>query len=237
MGQLTPPPALDMTKYALEKGSFVMYTELYNLGLKFGIDSLQSDALTLLGQYCDTKLRQLCTYDPTKSGRAGVVDEEVNNPAEYMPNLLESIWKAHDGIPSSPSNALQSLLATFVYAGRNRLLSHEGFHQLSEQCPQFGNDIFKLMLGKTVSEYSPGEGHDAVKRVGTGVDHSHRSQAPDRCAHCAEVFDGRKNRRAMWNPFEGAWRPATFCFECVRGNEGFGAPLWRVPAKAAVKKE
>ncbi|KAK1753705.1 hypothetical protein QBC47DRAFT_430607 [Echria macrotheca] len=229
---------LDMTKYALDQGSFVIYTELYNLGRKFGIDSLQSDALTLLGRYCDTKLRRLCTYDPSKSGRSGVVDEDAADPGGYMHDLLEAIWKAYDGItPTNQSNGLQSLLATFVYAGRHTLLSHEGFRRLSLECPRFGNDVFKLMLGETVSEYSPGDAHDAVRRVGTGVDHSHRSQAPDRCAHCAEVFDGDKNKRAMWNPFEGAWRPATFCWECVRGNEEGGAPLWRIPAKGATRKE
>lgn len=220
---LTEELALEPAKFNLEKGTFVMFANIYNIGLTFKLPALQGDALTMLGQFCDAKLAALCSYDAATSGRNGVLSP-AGDPAAYGADLLEAIWRAYNEVPES--NELQAMLATFVYAGRARLFYLDGFPDLSERCPMFGNDIFKVMLGTTISAYTPG--HDAMRRISVALDHTHRSQHPDRCTHCNEVFNDTKNQRGMYNPFELTVRPATYCAVCVSTTETAGIPLWRI---------
>jgi len=217
-----------MNKFGLEKASFVLYTKLFNLSLFFGIDDLQNDTLFLLGQFCDIKLESLCSFNVAQSGRSGTVSED-GDPKEYVDDLLEAIWQAYNNVVVTGSTALQTLLATFVYAGRNRFFECEGVRALSDKCPMFGNEIFKLMVGNTNGNgrmFAPAP--DAVRRVSTEFDHSHKSQHPDRCANCLGVFDEKKSRKAMYNPFVASTRPHTYCLPCVEENAKVAAPLWRV---------
>ena len=211
-----------------------MFINLYNIGLTFRLLALQTDALTLLGQFCDVKLAALCSYDPATLGRNGV-PSPAGDPTAYGTDLLEGIWRGYNEVPES--NELQALLATFVFAGRARLFTLEGFQALSETCPMFGNDIFKVMLGTTISSYtpnfspdgspsSPSESNETMRNLSIGLDHTHRSQHPDRCTHCHEVFNDTRNQRGMYNPFALTVRPATYCVACVEAA-GDAAPLWR----------
>ncbi|KAK5651859.1 hypothetical protein OQA88_11628 [Cercophora sp. LCS_1] len=215
---------LDPEKFHLDNGSFTMYTNLYNLGLYFKLTTLQTDALTFIGRYADIKLKTLCSYDPQLSGRSGVVSD-TSSPAPFIEDLLRAIWKAYT--VSTEPNELHKLLATFVFAGRNRLLLEDGFVELANTVPMFGTEMFKLMLRETRSAFCPPD--TSIRRVACGFDHAHKSQHPDRCGHCNEVFDDQTNRKAMYSPFEGALRPVTYCSECVGKGENEEVPLWRVP--------
>ena len=146
-----------------------------------------------------------------------------------MPDLLAAISLAFT--PPDIETDLQLLLAAFCYGGRTRLFTYPEFRDLAYTCPAFGNTIFKLMLpGMRASEYAP----VAVCVTASGVDHTHRSQHPDRCAHCDRTFaDSAKRRKAMFNPFEANVRASTYCATCVERNEGQEAPLWRMEAEPA----
>ncbi|KAK0648059.1 hypothetical protein B0T16DRAFT_444245 [Cercophora newfieldiana] len=221
--------SLDMDKFGLEHGSFFKYASLFNLAQLFELQSLADDALSLLGQYCDMKLKSLCSLDADKTGRSATVGS-ASDPSQYLNDLLEAIRKAYLVDVSQDGTPLQQLLATFVYAGRNRLLQCAGFHQLSNDVQQFGNDIFKLMIGKpndNSPNYAPAS--DAIHKVSTGLDHTHKSQHPDRCAHCNGLFDDKNSKKAMYNPFIAVVRPATYCAPCVTENANSPAPLWRLP--------
>ncbi|KAK4442120.1 hypothetical protein QBC34DRAFT_313757, partial [Podospora aff. communis PSN243] len=214
--------ALDMDKFALSKGSFCLYADLYNLAQTFQLDNLADDALSLLGQYCDIKLKLLCTIGP--DGELS----SASDPADYIDDLLEAVWKAYDA--SREGTGLQALFSTFVFAGRNRFFRHEGFRQLADKNPMLGNDIFKLMLGK-VDDKDPkfAPTTQTVHDLSSGLDHTRKSQHPDRCAHCHGVFDVAKTlKKGMYNPFFAAVRPASYCAPCVDKNAKSTIPLWRM---------
>ncbi|KAK3346339.1 hypothetical protein B0T25DRAFT_612762 [Lasiosphaeria hispida] len=218
---------LDMDKFGLDKGSFVMYTDLFNLGDRFQLPQLQEDAQCLMGCLCDFKLKELCSYDVNRSSRAGIISDETG-PDDYMEDLFKAIWKAYTetGMPENPT-IIQEMLATFVWAGRDRLLCHAGFNNIATRFPRFGNDIFKLMLGKSEANYLP-EPTD-INKIAVKITHGHRSQHPDRCVHCNDVFDDNRSRKAAFNPFEATVRHATYCSNCVLKNQESDVPLWRMP--------
>ncbi|KAK3936042.1 hypothetical protein QBC46DRAFT_270445 [Diplogelasinospora grovesii] len=214
--------SLDMTKFNLKSGSFVVYSNLYNLGEQFQVEALCDDALTLLGQYADQKLEEICSYDRATSGRHGVENNTVD--LSYVEeDLFRAIWAAYGSVQHS--TRLQSLLASFVWAGRDRLLPGfaEGFMNLADRVPQFGTDIFKLMLGNNTSQWIPSA--EAVRDACTGFDHTRKTQHPDRCEWCDEVFDEVKNKKAMYNPFKAVTRPVAWCEPCVDAKKSV---LWRV---------
>lgn len=226
-----PPPALDDNQYnpTSPHATFEKYARLFNLATAFQLPHLTTDAKTLLGQFCDIHLRTLCTYDPTTSGRTGVLAPSPSHPP-WLPDLLAAIHLAFPPTATTPATPLQLLLASFCYGGRTRLFTYPTFRALADTHPAFGNTIFRLMLPGTVSEWAPAPVCDTA----AGVDHSHRSQHPDRCAHCDRTFaDSARRRKAMFNPFEANVRAATYCAACVERNEKQEAPLWRMAAEPA----
>ncbi|KAK0750553.1 hypothetical protein B0T18DRAFT_428483 [Schizothecium vesticola] len=196
--------------------SFEQYARLFHLATTFALRELTNDAKTLLGRFCDRHLQTLCAYDPATSGRNGHLADSPRTPPFTPPDI---------------ETDLQLLLAAFCYGGRTRLFTFPDFRDLAYTCPAFGNTIFKLMLpGMPASEYAP----VAVCVTASGVDHTHRSQHPDRCAHCDRTFaDSARRRKAMFNPFEANVRASTYCATCVEKNQGQEAPLWRMEAEPA----
>lgn len=215
---------LDLDKFGLGKCNFVTYAHLYNLGQTFEYKPLSDDTLTLLGQYCDKKLADLCIYDVEQSGRKGVVDEIRGNPDVFIDDLLKATRVAYNGVEQS--NSLQSLFASFVWAGRDRLFQRKEFIAFSDQCPRFGNDMFKLMLGQNSCKWFPS--NNIARTMCASLDHSRKTQHPDRCEGCDEVFDEAKVRKALYNPFNVAVRAGAWCAPCVKKHQG-PAPLWRTP--------
>ncbi|KAK3320351.1 hypothetical protein B0T19DRAFT_404855 [Cercophora scortea] len=214
--------ALDMAKHHPDQGTFLQYANLFTVGEYFGIPSLAEDALTLLGQFCDARLRDLCSYDVAKSGRHGIPDAAKSDASAFMADLFNAIW--HSYAVTYPTR-LRSLLASFVWAGRARLLHEQRavFLDLATRCPLFGNDVFKLALGENTPRWLPSG--DAVREICTGFDHSRRTQHPDRCEQCDEVFDDEVHKKALYNPFSVTLRPAAWCAPCVEKNPDM--PLWR----------
>ncbi|KAK0624431.1 hypothetical protein B0T14DRAFT_554280 [Immersiella caudata] len=219
--------SLDINTFGLANGTFFMYASLFNLAQAFELENLADDALSLLGQFCDIKLKSLCSLDPVEPGHTGVAGD-ASDPSSYIDDLLKATWKAYEVDVGNHGTALQALLATFVYAGRNRLFQCEGFREISNTIPMFGNAIFKLMLG-TVGEQDPkfAPKPEAVREVSSGLDHTHKSQHPDRCAHCHGVFDNKTLKKGMYNPFVAVVRPSTYCLPCVDKNANVAVPLWR----------
>ncbi|KAK0703242.1 hypothetical protein B0T26DRAFT_756801 [Lasiosphaeria miniovina] len=217
--------------------SFTRFAKLFALGDAFELEPLCDDALNLLGVFCDDKLRQLCSYDIKMSGRNGIIDEKSDGHDQYIEELIQVIEEAYTEV-RSPTR-LQSLLSTFVWAGRERLLKTKedgsnAFLSLSERCPMFGNDIFRLTMGRNLSEWLPGDA--ATKAAFTTIDHTHKTQHPDRCANCQECFDENLYLKAMYNPFQVVIRPAVYCKICVRENQDNLQPLWRQEPKVAPKQ-
>lgn len=202
-----------------------MYARLYNLGQSFEYKPLCDDALTLLGQYCDKKLVDVCSYEVGASGRKGVVDELRGNPRVFIDDLLQAIEISYD--QSEHSTSLQSLFASFVWAGRDRLFHREELVHFADKCPRFGNDMFKLMLGHNPCQWFPSA--NISRTMCTSLDHSRKTQHPDRCECCDEVFDEAKIRKALYNPFNVIVRTGAWCAPCVEKHKG-DAPLWRTPA-------
>lgn len=225
-----PPPALDDTQYN-PKGhhaTFEKYARLFTIASDFQLPHLTTDAKTLLGQFCDRHLLTLCTYDPTTSGRTGVLAPSPAHPP-FLSDLLSAIHLAFPPTPTTPATPLQLLLASFCYGGRTRLFTYPAFRALADTHPSFGNTIFRLMLPGTACEWAPAPVCDTA----AGVDHTHRSQHPDRCAHCDRTFgDSALRKKAMFNPFEANVRAATYCAACVKGNEKGEKPLWRMEGGA-----
>jgi hypothetical protein len=206
-----------------------MFANLFIIGQTFDLENLRADALSLLGQFCDAKLEVLCSYEVAESGRNGVVGES-SNPFSYISDLIHAIYNAYaNGFPGA-STELQVLLCTFVWAGRSRLLQSEHFKELADKVPRFCVDMFKLMLGgKTDNDphYTPVP--FAIQKISTGLDHSPKTQHPDRCGHCHGVFnDHTKAKKAMYNPFLGVMRPVTYCEPCVEKTKDTKVPLWRM---------
>ncbi|KAK3314137.1 hypothetical protein B0H66DRAFT_630542 [Apodospora peruviana] len=207
------------------KKSFRTYVKLYNLGVTFDLSTLCDDALSLLGQLCDAKLLQLCAYDVHKSGRAGVpVTDPQTSPVPWIDDMKFAVWTAFS--TSAEPTRLQSLLCQFVWAGRDRLLHGESgvFRELVDKQPMFGAAMFKVMLGENLSGWIPDA--EQVKQVCMGFDHSRKTQHPDRCAKCEEVFDEAQVRKALYHPFRAAVRAPAWCAPCVEAHPG-PAPLWR----------
>ncbi|KAK0713555.1 hypothetical protein B0T26DRAFT_753646 [Lasiosphaeria miniovina] len=217
--------------------SFTQYANLFALGEAFELEPLFDDALDLLGVFCDEKLRQLCSYDIKMSGRSGIINEKLDGHEQYIKELIQVISEAYTEV-LRPSR-LQSLLSSFVWAGRERLLKTKkdgsnAFLSLSERCPMFGNDIFRLTMGSNLSNWLPGD--TATRATCTTIDHTRKTQHPDRCANCQECFDEGFYPKAMYNPFQVIVRPAAYCTSCVRKNRDNPQPLWRQEPKAAPKQ-
>ncbi|EDO65356.2 hypothetical protein GE21DRAFT_9538 [Neurospora crassa] len=222
------------------------YVTLYNLGHTFRIPLLCRDSITLLGQYLDTKLLLLCTYSVPASGRSGVIDhsDPLLSPQSYANDLFSAIFQAYSGV--SESTKLHSLLASFLWAGRDRLFRLPGLRQVVDQCPMLGTDVFKLQLGDNSSSFIPpttikltnvpgggggGGGGDVeelkAKHFGptcSRLDHTRKTQHPDRCEACDEVFDEERWAKRVYNPFKVVVRPAAWCRRCVEGKTNPNAP-------------
>ncbi|KAK3503262.1 hypothetical protein B0T13DRAFT_392737 [Neurospora crassa] len=221
------------------------YVTLYNLGHTFRISLLCRDSITLLGQYLDTKLLLLCTYSVPASGRSGVIDysNPLLSPQSYANDLFSGIFQAYSGV--SESTKLHSLLASFLWAGRDRLFRLPGLRQVVDQCPMLGTDVFKLQLGDNSSSFIPpttikltnvpggggGGGGDVeelkAKHFGptcSRLDHTRKTQHPDRCEACDEVFDEERWAKRVYNPFKVVVRPAAWCRRCVEGKTNPNAP-------------
>ncbi|KAK0610672.1 hypothetical protein B0T17DRAFT_121324 [Bombardia bombarda] len=231
--------SLDMEKFSLDKGSFQVYAKLFNLGENFLLATLADDALSMLGQFCDQKLAQICSFDLSKSGTEGVVKEDVGISKEYMDDLTKAIHIAYEGI--GISTRLQRLLAAFVWAGRERLSIADAFATVTEKCPMFGNDMFKLMLGQTTCEWLPkiesGQHVSSLNKAATALDHTKRTQHPDRCYECMGTFDMKISPpriRAVYHPFEAKVRPLAWCNHCV--DKYKEAPMWRLDSEELHEK-
>ncbi|KAK3492082.1 uncharacterized protein B0T23DRAFT_441486 [Neurospora hispaniola] len=217
------------------------YVTLYNLGHTFRIPLLCRDSITLLGQYLDTKLLLLCTYSVPASGRSGVIDhsDPLLSPQSYANDLFSGIFQAYSGV--SESTKLHSLLASFLWAGRDRLFRLPGLRQVVDQCPMLGTDVFKVQLGDNSSSFMPpttiklgnvpGGGGDVeelkAKHFGptcSRLDHTRKTQHPDRCEACDEVFDEERWAKRVYNPFKVVVRPAAWCRRCVEGKTNPNAP-------------
>ncbi|KAK3953809.1 hypothetical protein QBC32DRAFT_209287 [Pseudoneurospora amorphoporcata] len=223
---LTHPPSL--------ASPITTYCTLYNLGHRFSIPLLCRDSLTLLGQHLDTKLLLLCTYSAPASGRTGIIDhsDPVLSPASYSADLFAGIHVAYSGV--SRTTKLHSLLASFLWAGRDRLFRLPGLRSLVDQCPMLGTDICKVLLGDNSSQFIPPTmiklgnlpgGSDVeelkAKHFGVGcvrMDHTRKTQHPDRCECCDEVFDEERWAKRVFNPFKVVVRPAAWCRRCVEGK-------------------
>ena len=220
-----PLSALDPSVHGLDHGGFLKYANLYILGENFELEALSDEALSYLGQHCDAKLQAMCTYDSIlKQGAEGVVDKAQNlfTPHDYD-DLYRAIYQAF-GERYRPSR-LTSLIASFVWAGRERLFSHaQFFHQISEQFPYFAKHIFQAILGYNESTWVPGK--DVARATCATLDHTKKTQHPDRCDSCLEVF-GHDAPKSMYNPFKVAVRPCAWCVKCVDKNKGTEVPLWR----------
>ncbi|KAK3376233.1 hypothetical protein B0T24DRAFT_699543 [Lasiosphaeria ovina] len=217
--------------------SFTRFAKLFALGDAFELEPLCDDALGLLGVFCDEKLRQLCSYDIKKSGRNGIMDGELDGHEQYIEELIQVIWEAYT--EAQRPTRLQSLLSSFVWAGRERLLKTKedgsnAFLSLSERCPMFGNDMFRLTMGSNLSKWLPGD--TTTRATCATLDHTHKTQHPDRCANCQECFDEGFYPKAMYNPFQVIVRPAAYCMSCVRKNRDNPQPLWRQEPKIAPKQ-
>ncbi|KAJ4337535.1 hypothetical protein N0V85_009906, partial [Neurospora sp. IMI 360204] len=206
----------------------------------FCIPLLCRDSLTLLGQYLDTKLLLLCTYSVPASGRSGVIDhsDPLLSPQSYATDLFDAIFQAYDGV--SCSTKLHSLLASFLWAGRDRLFRLPGLRALVDQCPMLGTDVFKLLLGDNSSSFIPpttikltnvpgGSDVDELKAkhfspTCSRFDHTRKTQHPDRCECCDEVFDDERWAKRVFNPFKVVVRPAAWCRRCVEGKKNPNAP-------------
>ncbi|KAM7212683.1 hypothetical protein V8F06_011934 [Rhypophila decipiens] len=200
---------------------FSAYARLFKLGETFDLKPLADDAMSLLGQYCDKKLMELCSYDVDSSGREGVVDQIRGSPRPFIDDLLQAIKDAYDGIEHS--TGLQAIFVSFVWAGRDRLFKEKELLAFVDVCPRFGTDMFKLMLGHNPSKWFPSA--NVARAMCTELDHKRKTQHPDRCEVCNDVFDEDRVRKAMYNPFSVAVRAGAWCATCV--NKPADAPLWR----------
>ncbi|KAM7190434.1 hypothetical protein V8F20_009717 [Naviculisporaceae sp. PSN 640] len=221
---------LDVEKFGPGKCDFVTYTRLYNLGQTFEYKPLSDDALTLLGQYCDKKLAEICSYDINESGRKGVVDQIRGNPDTFINDLLRAVRVAYDDTEQSTS--LQSLFVSFIWAGRDRLFQCKELMAFADQYPRFGTDMFKMMLGHNPCKWFPS---NISRTMCVTLDHSRKTQHPDRCEGCDDVFDEAKVRKALYNPFNVAVRASAWCAPCVQKHQG-PAPLWRTPGNEEEKE-
>ncbi|KAM7185798.1 hypothetical protein V8F33_012188 [Rhypophila sp. PSN 637] len=212
---------LDLEKFSIKNGSFSAYARLFNLGETFELKPLADDAMSLLGQYCDKRLMELCSYDVDSSGREGVVDQIRGSPQPFIDDLLQAIKDAYDGIEHS--TRLQAIFVSFVWAGRDRLFKEKELLAFVDVYPRFGTDMFKLMLGHNPSKWFPLA--NVARAMCTELDHTRKTQHPDRCEGCKDVFDEVKVRKAMYNPFSVAVRAGAWCATCV--NRPADAPLWR----------
>ena len=50
------------------------------------------------------------------------------------------------------------------------------------------------------------------------MDHTRKTQHPDRCECCDEVFDDDRWAKRVYNPFKVVVRPAAWCRRCVEGK-------------------
>lgn len=107
-----------------------------------------------------------------------------------------------------------------------------------------GTDVFKVQLGDNSSSFIPpttikltnvpgsgGSGGDLeelkAKHFGptcSRLDHTRKTQHPDRCEACDEVFDEERWAKRVYNPFKVVVRPAAWCRRCVEGKTNPNAP-------------
>ena len=208
-----------------------MYAKLYKIAATFQLSHMQDDALSLLGQYCDKMLQMLCQLKTAKD--AGAIPGDSSDPSVFLDDLMQAIWIAYN--ETREPDQLQNLLATFVYAARSRLFQRAELRTVADSCPMFGNTIFKLMLGQASTSFPPGG--DTITKMSAGLDHTQKTQHPDRCAHCHDVFDEKRAKKGMFNPFAAVTRPATYCVQCVKKNLDDPTPLWRIEPVNKKEKE
>ncbi|KAK1832939.1 hypothetical protein QBC39DRAFT_303675 [Podospora conica] len=207
----------------LTTGSFTKFAKLYKLGETFEIQKLMDDALTCLGQFCDDKLQVVCSYAPT-SGRNGIL-AHPDADFEWIGDLFAAIYFAFG---TEKETSLQTMLVSFCFGGRMLFFGLPEFRHLVDNCWAFNTAMVKLMLPGSVDPFAP----VPICTTAADVDHTHRSQKPDRCGDCKKTFsDVDKNKKALYHPWKAEVRATTYCGICVERmkKDGLGPPWRREP--------
>ncbi|KAK0714445.1 hypothetical protein B0T21DRAFT_250714, partial [Apiosordaria backusii] len=208
-----------------DHAKFSIYVKIFNLADTFEVDTMRNDALTLLGQLADRHLEELCTFNKSLSGREGVVERKTNFPYQ---NLALAVLEAF-GDERADKRA-QCLLANFLYAGRAVLLENPQLKDIVERNIQLAAALWHASQGRNLAGWLPNP--DMIGTRLRAFDHSKKTQHPDRCELCDEVFDNENRRRVMYDPYKVVLRPAGYCGLCVEKHKDEPDCIFRKTGKA-----
>ncbi|KAK4183624.1 hypothetical protein QBC35DRAFT_393482 [Podospora australis] len=210
---------------ASAEATFEKYVELFKLGDEFGVEFVRDDALTMLGRLCDQKLVAICSFNKEWSGREGVVNPRAGASVDFV-DLGVALHDAFEGGIRTDLRA-QSLLANFVYAGRAVLLEHPHLLNLVDSIDSIAAGLWRASNGQNLAGWLP----NVKVKTFLGFDHTKKTQHPDRCELCDELFDDANRKRVMYDPHKVITRPAGYCGVCVEKHDGDAAPIFRRPGR------
>ncbi|KAK4198328.1 hypothetical protein QBC40DRAFT_331679 [Triangularia verruculosa] len=188
--------------------TFCHYVKIFNLADTFEVDTMLNDTLTLLGQLADRYLEEICTFDKSLSGREGVVEPKATFP---FTNLAVAVLEAFGG--ERADKRAQCLLANFLHAGREVLLENAEMKAIVERNDQVAAALWRASQGRNLANWLPNS--EVIGHRLRAFDHSIKTQHPDRCELCDEIFDNDKRKRIMYDPYKVHLRPAGYCGHCV----------------------
>ncbi|VBB81737.1 Putative protein of unknown function [Podospora comata] len=190
--------------------TFSTYIKIFNLADQFGIETMCNDALTLLGQLADRHLEDLCTFDKVQSGREGVPEPKSAFPYH---NLGIAILEAFSEERTVTDKRAHYLLANFLYAGRAVLLENQVLRDIVDRNIHLAAAMWHASQGRNLAGWLPNP--EVISHRLRAFDHSRKTQHPDRCELCDDVFDYEAHKRVMFDPYKVMLRPAGYCGVCV----------------------
>ncbi|KAK4173884.1 hypothetical protein QBC36DRAFT_193606 [Triangularia setosa] len=203
-----------------EHATFANYVKIFKLADQFEVDTMRNDALTLLGQLADRHLEELCTFDKSLSGREGVLEPKTSFPYQNLAlAILEAFGGEHD------DKRAQCLLANFLYAGRAVLLENRRLKEIVDRDVQLAAALWHASQGRNLAAWLPNP--EVIGYRLRAFDHSKKTQHPDRCELCDDVFDSENRKRIMFDPYKVVLRPAGYCALCVEKHKDDPECLFR----------
>ncbi|KAK4220920.1 hypothetical protein QBC38DRAFT_524220 [Podospora fimiseda] len=210
--------------------NLVNFVNFFNMGVFFGIEPMRNDALTLLGQLCDRNLKFICSYDRILSNSQGVFDPLNVIKNISLSGLLFALHAAFIKKETYPDLSAQCLLANYIYAARGVLLSTPNIvKDLVDKNRDIQAALWQASQGRDLAGWLP-DRRIIVERHNQ-LDHTKKTQHPDRCETCDDTFDGAQRKRVMYDPHKIVMRPVAYCLSCVVRNEGEKQVIFRKMGK------
>ncbi|KAK0671535.1 hypothetical protein QBC41DRAFT_385545 [Cercophora samala] len=213
-----------------EHATFATYIKIFNLADQFQVETMSDDALSVLGQLADRYLEDLCSFDRAKSGREGVPEPKPRFPYQNLGIAILEAFK-----DERTDKRAQCLLANFVYAGRAVLLENQILRDIVERNVQLAAAMWHASQGRNLAGWLPNP--DVISHRLRAFDHTKKTQHPDRCELCDDVFDSDTHKRVMFDPYKVVLRPAGYCAVCVDKHKDDPECLFRKKGKTDKRGE